>query len=564
MIPAVSEFDQVVQLLRDEPIALLSVDILRDVSIPQLTITLCAFANMPDGGSVIVLADSLPASEQATQVIDRLAAEEIEPAVTLHCRLRASEGHDALVITIPGGQRPVTTVHRVRSTGIPYRRSTAGNVAMSRTDLLESTRVGRFGDDARSVPGATREHLEQRKTERFLAVARDSVPAWSRLSDTEVLQRKGVLTPDGSQLTLAGCYVLGAYPQTFFPRLRIAANRTAGKQSRLEYFEGGLPEQIEQAVRWVVRHARGDRARALDGKGYRGSEIPISAIRELITNAALHRDLSDDGLHQEIRLELVDGHLTITSPGGMPGLHPLELGTSQPAVPVNPAVYEISRLTSTTARHRVVTPMALEDAHVALLKVGMYPPRTVDTGVSTVVSVGRRIKFSTAQRDWVKTVAPHHTLTLAQQTLLLLLRDTGPEWVTGLAKRSTTLRDLLTSLHELGLVHLPDPVQRCYALAVPAQLAQPQSEPAVVPDPTVARQSADAPVDPDTRAAATSKHGTKLWAALGEGAQNIHDIAELSGLNLAKTRYAMQRLVAAGLVERTGGQGHRETIYTRA
>lgn len=61
------------------------------------------------------------------------------------------------------------------------------------------------------------------------------------------------------------------------------------------------------------------------------------------------------------------------------------------------------------------------------------------------------------------------------------------------------------------------------------------------------------------RAVVTSTHGAALWQYLMGGPRDIHQIVSDSGLNLTQARYGIQRLLAAGLISREGGQGHSDT-----
>ena len=87
------------------------------------------------------------------------------------------------------------------------------------------------------------------------------------------------------------------------------------------------------------------------------------------------------------------------------------------------------------------------------------------------------------------------------------------------------------------------------------------------PEPPAAHST---PVDPtdlnssdaERRAAATSKHGKILWNALQEGPKNARELSEATELGIAQVRYGMKRLVGAGLIHRSGGQGYRQTTYS--
>ena len=56
--------------------------------------------------------------------------------------------------------------------------------------------------------------------------------------------------------------------------------------------------------------------------GRSGTEfsIPLVAVREVVANALVHRDLSDATAGRAVELRLTDQGMVLTSPGGLWGL----------------------------------------------------------------------------------------------------------------------------------------------------------------------------------------------------------------------------------------------------
>lgn len=80
-------------------------------------------------------------------------------------------------------------------------------------------------------------------------------------------------------------------------------------------FDGPLMDQIEEAVNFVMNNV--NLAGVIKGL-YREDipEVPVEAVRELITNAIIHRSYGIDNNHTFVGV--FDDRIEITSPGMMP------------------------------------------------------------------------------------------------------------------------------------------------------------------------------------------------------------------------------------------------------
>lgn len=189
-----------------------------------------------------------------------------------------------------------------------------------------------------------------------------------------------------------------------------------------------------------------------------------------------------------------------------------------------------------------------------------------------------------AEQQWVQQLPQAGALTTAQQHLLASLMH-GRRWTSdrialefgpvagpyihaqlrGLVDKglvaSTEYREHSSyQLHDVWLRDAAEHFGRIYSFSPsPPHSGEAASVESSAPAPVRPTQSADGA----QRAAGTSKHGETLWKALGENPQDIHDLIEATGLSASQIRYAVQRLIAAGLVQRSGGQGHRTTTYQR-
>ncbi len=135
-------------------------------------------------------------------------------------------------------------------------------------------------------------------------VGRQQLRSWGIL-----IERDGKDYPSNAFAILTGCGGLHAATQC-----------GVFKGSTKEYFvdrreyAGPLWEQLEEAYQYVLRNIHmGARFEGIYRKDV--YEIPPEAIRELITNAMVHRSYLDHGM---IQVAVYDDRLEITSPGKLP------------------------------------------------------------------------------------------------------------------------------------------------------------------------------------------------------------------------------------------------------
>lgn len=186
--------------------------------------------------------------------------------------------------------------------------------------------------DTAIVEDASPEELLDTIIDGILARQRALHPRiFGTLPRDEALVSLGILTkgPDGRlHPTLAGLLVAGNYPQRFFPRLTVTfayypgVRKTSG--DAVKYLDsrslaGPIPEILEEALALVSRNMR--MGGVLDERGFRKDvpEYPIEAVREALCNAIMHRDYSPMGQGAQIQLNMYRDRLEILSPGGLYG-----------------------------------------------------------------------------------------------------------------------------------------------------------------------------------------------------------------------------------------------------
>ncbi len=303
--------------------------------------TLSAFANTPGGGTLIFGLDEsdgfapvgvydVPACKAALASTARLG---IEPPLSPQIWSVAFEGQQLVVAHIEE-LSPSFKPCKVKRTGKSYLRSYDGDYELSLLEeqaFLANRDTPRF--DQALVPEATRDDLDSALVASYVDNCKSSSAALDRFDELEVLFRTGVVTGPDKIPTVAGLLALGVYPQQYFPNLVIQASVAPGpgdpagtRAVDAKRFDGPIPLMLDQALRWVQRNTRSRVRFGTDGHGRDESEYPIEAVRELLSNALIHRDLGPHALGEAITLKLESGQLVLSNPGGLWGLTVDRLG----------------------------------------------------------------------------------------------------------------------------------------------------------------------------------------------------------------------------------------------
>jgi ATP-dependent DNA helicase RecG len=301
--------------------------------------TMCAFANRPGGGILLLGVDeasgfrgvAIDAPRLSRQLAD-LSRQLLDPPPAIEIEICGLDGHDVVVASVaetPAGAKPcrVRTGHLqgvwIRAFDGDYKASGLEEQALYATRLAPN-------DDRAVIDAATVGDLDSNQVESYLRSRRSSAARSSRLrsmTDDELLQASSVLV-DGHPTT-AALLILGIFPQRFLPGVHVRAiQRSADPTLRAldaPRIEGSIPEMIEATVDWVARRS-GTAVRGTGtGRVVNESEWPADAVRELIGNALLHRDLSWS-VNEPVLVTLGPGELVVRNPGGLYGIRVDELG----------------------------------------------------------------------------------------------------------------------------------------------------------------------------------------------------------------------------------------------
>ena len=190
-----------------------------------------------------------------------------------------------------------------------------------RARLLQA--AGFYHFDETPVPGTGVEQIHMAALAAYYRRIYEKPLEASDVPLTPMLQAMRFLVPglNGSwYLSVAGLLLFGEHPEDHLYYARISAVRWLGLEAGEEILDrqeitGRLPDQIEQAEKFVLRNTR--LSSSINGVQQTDTyEYPRPALREAIVNAVAHRDYSLDGA--QILLYIFDDRIEIRSPGTLP------------------------------------------------------------------------------------------------------------------------------------------------------------------------------------------------------------------------------------------------------
>ena len=550
--------------------------------VPTLGRTLSAFGNMPDGGTIIVGLDE--ATGFAPTGIDDIAGmkqgianqarEAVEPpvAVTFGDFLVAGQG--VVVCTVAGlplSARPC------RYQGRAYLRYADGDYQMSEVEIqmvddrkrqavFESSMWVR--DDAREVPESGIDDLDEAYVDSLLRNARDKSVFHRDKSDDIVLRNLGVTTRSG-RLTVAGAYVLAAFPQKFVPSWSAtAAVQLSGDDGRrtrdLEHFEGPLPSMFDGIRDWARRNMHTTIGYRSDGAAVDEAELPAVTVRELVANALVHRDLSPLAQGKRVEIRLTGDRMTVMNPGGLRGVTTTQLGHLGGKHAVNETVYDLCQKLTLPDGSRLIEGEGggIRAARERMAAAGLKPLRFHDTGVAFVAVISRRRLLSDADLAWLGSAAAGHRLSQEQRVILASMHH-GQDWNNRLVRdefEGVDSRDATALLQDL--------VSRGLAAATGARggvryrLADGLSlAPDDVPPVAEAGGPGSQPIDDknddgknDTDFAGPNELLVCEVLKESSGALSVAELADRTGLSERQIRYVLAPMRRRGLVTMRKGK----------
>ena len=281
--------------------------------------------------------------------------------------------------------------------GKAYVRSGDGDHEMSRheTDLMVAQRT-RTGFDEEPVEYTSIADLDEGLKAAYL---RDVCAKSRRLagsSDEEVLRRKGIIALGTDNLSLAGLYALGSYPQEFRPSLKVTGVviDPSGKARNLDKFEadGPIPAMLEETLAWVKRNLAHPVVELSNGHLINGQEVPDIALREILSNALVHRSLNPKADTEEVRVRIFPDRISVENPGGLYGITLQRLQEYGERSRVNDRLYDVcTHVTTPDDGYRVIEGegSGIYTAQEAVRQAGLKPIKFVDGVIRFTAMISR-------------------------------------------------------------------------------------------------------------------------------------------------------------------------------
>ncbi len=336
---------------------------------PKIRETLSSFSNQDDGGILLFGVDEAndfalvgvyDAADLQKRVMEE--CEQMEPRVRALLTVYEEHGKIFVAAEIPPldlTERPCFYAGTGRIKG-SYVRVGDADKHMTEYEVYSYEAYRKhYQDDIRQVPQSEITSLDNVALQNYLEKQKRAKPNLATLPDETIRELLG-LTRDGSP-TLAAQLLFGLYPQAFFPQLCLMATLVRGKEigkngaeeARFldnQRIEGTLQQMLSQAITFVQRNTRSETyIDPATGERKDRTEYPVTAVREILLNALIHRDYSRYGESTPVQLIIYTDRLEVHNPGGLFGrIHLDELGKVQGATrnPVLASTMEALGLTN--------------------------------------------------------------------------------------------------------------------------------------------------------------------------------------------------------------------------
>lgn len=313
--------------------------------------TLSSFSNRDDGGIIIFGIDEKENFEQCgvydLQDIQQKITEQCDsmtPKVRPLFSYAERNGKYFCSIEVPAidiSERPCHYAGKGRLKG-SYVRVGTNDEPMTEYEIYsyEAYRK-KYQDDIREIPRVSEKSIDQNALNEYIRLLSGNKPNLSRLDKEQVCELMSI-TVNG-KYSLTATLLFGLYPQAYFPQLCIIATVLPGDEvgevgALQERFvdnlriEGSVSEMLSQALNFVRKNLR--KKTIIDSTtGERRDmwDYPITAVREVLLNALVHRDYSIHTEGMPIQLQIFPDRIVVTNPGGLYGRISLDqLGQIQP------------------------------------------------------------------------------------------------------------------------------------------------------------------------------------------------------------------------------------------
>jgi len=258
------------------------------------------------------------------QALVDVCSDSVDPPIRIHIYHRFLDDKAYLLVEVPKGDSAHERSGRAFIRVGGSKRQLSGDEKLRLAQSRAKSRYLWF--DQQIVPDTGISTLDERLWEPLLSVEGQTDPL-------KALMNLSLLAMDETgayRATVAGILLCTKSPQQWLPYAMIMATMYRGKdrasgQLDAQEIEGPLPQQIADAVRFVVRNMR-----VASRKTPAREDLPQYSkvsIFEAIVNAVVHRDYSISS--SRIRLSMFKDRLEIDSPGQLPNGMTIEMISSK-------------------------------------------------------------------------------------------------------------------------------------------------------------------------------------------------------------------------------------------
>ncbi|WIM67638.1 ATP-binding protein [Corynebacterium breve] len=436
--------------------------------------TLSAFANMPEGGIIVFGLAEVDGEFQLVGVSDAKviaagvaakARERIHPPVQLGAVDIASIGGKEIVACVVPPQPSDLRPFRVGIHGPAFTRSGDGDYKLSEQEelYLVSQRAQPIHDRAPVEGASVQRDLVPELLDQYLEAQLNESHRLRSMDREELLIRTNVIDHETGFPTVAAIYAMGIHPQQFLPHLTVKAHARpdAGQSSALRLtdkteFSGPVPDLLDAVTDWVHKHLMHGIA-FHQGHGFNAPELPAVAVREVVANALVHRDLSPASFGSFPMVVKLPAKLIVENPGGLWGLTEQELGKTSPRAR-NAILYRMCSAITTPSGRRVIEGHAtgIPEVRRVLREAFLPEPFFKDEVIKFRALLSSSTMLDTDALSWISSLPGGEHFTVAQKHALIAMKK-GNE-ITNAAYRSefpmdsVQARDELQQLVHFGLV----------------------------------------------------------------------------------------------------------------
>lgn len=351
--------------------------------------SLSSFSNQDEGGIIIFGIDEKQDYREDgvydPQDLQKKVNEQclqMEPIVRPLLTVAEKDGKYFVAAEIPGADlvdRPVFYKGRGRLKG-SYIRVGDSDEPMTEYEIYSYEAYRRkYQDDIREVPRATLSALNQENLNEYVKLLKNGKPNLANMNDNSIYELMSITR--NSEITLSTAMVFCPYPQAYFPQLCIIAISVPGtvigelgeageRFLDNQRIEGNIPEMLEQAIRFVKKNMKTMTiVNPYDGRREDKTEYPITAVREAIINALVHRDYSVHTEGMPIQIIMYEDRMEIKNPGGIYGrIRVDQLGKMQPDTRNPVLALELELLKVTENRYSGIPTIRREMAKYNLIE----------------------------------------------------------------------------------------------------------------------------------------------------------------------------------------------------